>query len=55
MLRHRGLVCRILIPEAAGGIRLRHAPWIIMMALSVYHADSAERNDTLKWSIDEIS
>lgn len=37
------LVCRILIPEVAGGPRLRDdaRPWIIMMALSVYHADKA--------------
>jgi hypothetical protein len=47
---------RILIPEAAGGPRLRYdaRPWIIMMASSVHHADNAERNDTLKWSIDEV-
>jgi hypothetical protein len=45
---------RILIPKAAGGPRLRYdaRPWIIMMASSVHHADNAERNDALKWSID---
>jgi hypothetical protein len=48
---------RILIPEAAGGPRLRYdaRPWIIMMASSVHHADNAGRNDTLKWSINEVS
>jgi hypothetical protein len=47
---------RILIPEAAGGPRLRYdaRPWIIMMASSVHHADNAERNDALKWSIDSV-
>jgi hypothetical protein len=45
------LVCRILIPEAVGGPRLRYdaRPWIIMMASSVYHADNVGRDDTLKW------
>jgi hypothetical protein len=39
------LVCRILIPEAAGGPRLRYdaRPRLIMMASSVHHADNAER------------
>jgi hypothetical protein len=39
---------RILIPEVAGGPRLRYdaRPWIIMMASSVHHADNAGRNNT---------
>jgi hypothetical protein len=45
------------VPQNPGGPRLRYVarPWIIMMASSVHHADNAERNDTLKWSIDEVS
>ena len=45
------------VPQNPGGPRLRYIarPWIIMMASSVHHADNAGRNDTLKWSIDEVS
>jgi hypothetical protein len=42
---------RILIPEAAGGPRLRYdaRPWIIIMASSLLPEDNAGRNDTLNW------
>jgi hypothetical protein len=44
----------ILIPEAAGGLRLRYdvRPWIMD---SVHYVDNAGRNDTLKWSVAKAS
>jgi hypothetical protein len=51
------LVYIILIPEAAGGLRLRHdatSLWLIIMASLVHYTDNAGRNDKLKWSTNEV-